>query len=151
MEPNNKVNSILQNASVSAVRMHNLTYLVRHAVYEVKLLVNVGVFAVCTVVPGTHSHLVIFLYLTLMCLAKDRSSMLSSTIEGYVTCVFINIIFLETGRCFHQHFASPQLCLDWNDTINFTFLSLIHQRLANVTSKLLLEGMNTCQGHRSFL
>lgn len=65
------------------------------------------VFAVCTVVPGTHSHLVIFLYLALMCLAKDPYSMRSSSIEGNVTCVFIIFIFLETvrGRYFHLHFA----------------------------------------------
>lgn len=45
---------------------------------------------------------------------------------------------------FHQHFASPLLCL--NKTTNFTFCLINRTRLTNVTSRLLPEGISTSEG-----
>ena len=110
-------------------------------------------FAVCLGhFPSRRPSSKAFPHLTLMCLAKGPSSMPSSVIEGHVTCEFIILIFLKPpmGGIFIS--TLPRQSSAWNGMIPSIShpLLLIQQGLANVTTKLLSEGMSTSQGTSVF-
>lgn len=104
-------------------------------------------FAVCTVVPGTHlvthqdlpvldPHVIGWRsYLHALLCYRGACNL----------CVYHRFLPSD-GRCFHQHFAHHSSA--WTEMIPSisNCLLLIHQRLSNVTSTLLPEGISTSQG-----